>query len=238
MRRQPAPWPPAGARQSSPIHHQDVWEHASLGIDDEAVVDAEPNRAALVETVLPQRDRATGRPASPSSSSTGANSTCRFWPGARNGPEVLPCRAEIDFCAFPPGQAANRRLRAKWDDDSFEYQHTPRRFDFPAGGSAPCWSASPTWPAACWHLFGLRGYARVDFRVDGDGRPWILEVNANPCLSPDAGFRRRPGPGGDRLRPGGGADPGRRAAQTMPSRRATASPTQRRASTGARFAGN
>ncbi len=40
----------------------------------------------------------------------------------------------------------------------------------------------------CWHLFGLRGYARVDFRVDGNGVPWVLEINANPCLSPDAGF--------------------------------------------------
>jgi D-alanine-D-alanine ligase len=40
----------------------------------------------------------------------------------------------------------------------------------------------------CWKLFDLKGYARVDFRVDQEGRPWILEVNANPCLSPDAGF--------------------------------------------------
>ena len=40
----------------------------------------------------------------------------------------------------------------------------------------------------CWRLFDLAGYARVDFRVDSRGQPWILEINANPCLSPDAGF--------------------------------------------------
>ena len=40
----------------------------------------------------------------------------------------------------------------------------------------------------CWQLFGLRGYARVDFRVDKDGNPLVLEINANPCLALEAGF--------------------------------------------------
>ena len=40
----------------------------------------------------------------------------------------------------------------------------------------------------CWSLFGLSGYARVDFRVDTKGVPYVLEINANPCISPDAGF--------------------------------------------------
>ena len=40
----------------------------------------------------------------------------------------------------------------------------------------------------CWRLFDLRGYVRVDFRVDRAGQPWILEINANPCLSPEAGY--------------------------------------------------
>jgi D-alanine-D-alanine ligase len=39
----------------------------------------------------------------------------------------------------------------------------------------------------CWELFGLSGYARVDFRVDAEGQPFILEINPNPCLEPDAG---------------------------------------------------
>jgi D-alanine-D-alanine ligase len=28
----------------------------------------------------------------------------------------------------------------------------------------------------------------VDFRVAEDGVPLILEINTNPCISPDAGF--------------------------------------------------
>jgi D-alanine-D-alanine ligase len=41
---------------------------------------------------------------------------------------------------------------------------------------------------ACWELFGLKGYARVDVRVDKSGNIFVIEINANPCISPDGGF--------------------------------------------------
>jgi D-alanine-D-alanine ligase len=41
---------------------------------------------------------------------------------------------------------------------------------------------------ACWHLFGLKGYARVDSRIDSNENVYIIEINANPCISPDGGF--------------------------------------------------
>jgi D-alanine-D-alanine ligase len=103
-----------------------------------------------------------------------------------NGPQVLP-PAEILFRDFAPGTPRMVGYRAKWDPDSRAYQNTPRRFAEPAE-DGPLHKALRETALRCWDLFFLRGYARVDFRVDGCGRPWVLEVNANPCLSPDAGF--------------------------------------------------
>ncbi len=40
----------------------------------------------------------------------------------------------------------------------------------------------------CCRLLNLVGYVRVDFRVTTGGMPVILEINSNPCISPDAGF--------------------------------------------------
>jgi len=36
-----------------------------------------------------------------------------------------------------------------------------------------------------FRLLGLSGYARIDLRLDGDGQPHLIEVNANPDLASD-----------------------------------------------------
>jgi D-alanine-D-alanine ligase len=91
------------------------------------------------------------------------------------------------FVGYPPGKRKVVGYRAKWDDGSFESLHSQRSFEF-AESDDPLLQELVDMSRRCWHLFGMRGYARVDFRVDEDNQPWVLEINANPCLSPDAGF--------------------------------------------------
>jgi D-alanine-D-alanine ligase len=101
-------------------------------------------------------------------------------------PEVLP-PAEIRFINFPADQPQIVDYKAKWEVESFEYRNTVRRFDFDFGDK-PLLAKLIAMAVHCWEVFGLRGYARVDFRVDDHNNTWILEINANPCISPDSGF--------------------------------------------------
>jgi D-alanine-D-alanine ligase len=102
------------------------------------------------------------------------------------GPFVLP-PAEIDFSAYPTDKPRIVCYRAKCDTSSFEYHHTPRRFDFPPSDRQML-NRLLALSRECWRMFGLRGYARIDFRCDAGQQPWILEINTNPCLLPEAGF--------------------------------------------------
>lgn len=106
--------------------------------------------------------------------------------GGPDGPQVLPI-PEIEFLDFPDDKPRIVGYAAKWAEDSFECRHTVRRFVDP-NKEAPLCRQLGEIALRCWDIFRLRGYARVDFRVDGGGQPWVLEINANPCISPDAGF--------------------------------------------------
>ena len=103
-----------------------------------------------------------------------------------DGPVVLP-PAEIKFIDFPKDKPHIVGYRAKWETDSFEYRNTVRSFEFDEKDKALLDELFEL-SLSCWRLFRLNGYARVDFRVDEFGQPLVLEINANPCISPDSGF--------------------------------------------------
>lgn len=102
------------------------------------------------------------------------------------GLRVLPL-AEIEFRGFPDGKPRIVDYAAKWKDQSFEYLNTVRTVpavNVPEEVGARLRTAA----SAAWLALGCQDYARVDFRLDSQGVPYVLEVNANPDISPDAGF--------------------------------------------------
>jgi D-alanine-D-alanine ligase len=159
-----------------------VWEQGSRDMDDDAVFTGD---VPEVQRRLRQRVKNTNRPAFAEQYIEGREFNLAMLTGPGQV-EVLP-PAEVDFSAFPERKPRIVGYRAKWQADSFEYNNTPHRFDFPPA-DRPLLDELRRLARQCWNLFMLRGWGRVDFRVDQSGRPWILEVNANPCLSPDAGF--------------------------------------------------
>lgn len=160
-----------------------AWEHASQGIEDAAVVHVDA-AGELLGHLLRHLPRLGGEGFA-EAFVEGREFNLSLL-GSREGITVLP-PAEILFVDYPPEKRRIVGYRAKWDQEAFEYHHTPRRFLFPSE-DASLLARLTSLSRRCWDLFELRGYARVDFRVDPTGAPWILEINANPCLSPDAGF--------------------------------------------------
>jgi D-alanine-D-alanine ligase len=169
---------PEASSARGPWIVKSVWEHASLGLDDDSVI---ADRRA-VPGAIALRERQFG----------GRWFAERFVPGRElnvailaggTAPTALPV-AEIRFEHFPEGRPRIVGYAAKWNPGSAEYAQTVRSFAVEPALSAAAAEAA----LKCWDLFELSGYARVDIRVDGKDRLWVLEINANPCLSADAGF--------------------------------------------------
>jgi len=103
------------------------------------------------------------------------------------GDRVLPI-AEIDFREMPTGLWRIVSYRSKWEEGSLE--DTGALPNCPAD-LPPSLNAELAHIALdAWRTVGGDGYGRVDFRIDSAGRPWLLEINANPDLSPTAGLAR------------------------------------------------
>jgi D-alanine-D-alanine ligase len=106
--------------------------------------------------------------------------------GGKSGPTVLPV-PEMNFHNFPEGKPKIMGFRAKWVENSFEYENTSRSF-IDEEKEAGLVNKLREICLRCWDVFEIKGFCRVDFRLDKEGSPYVLEVNANPCISPGAGF--------------------------------------------------
>jgi D-alanine-D-alanine ligase len=169
-----------GFDPGAPVIVKPIWEHGSLGLDDGSVV-----KATEAAGVVAERETRFQTAHFAEAYVEGREFNLALLQRHR-GLRVLPI-AEILFEHWRKGRPRIVGYDAKWSPESAAYTGTPRRFGLER--YEPDLAARLKELAlACWRLFGLSGYARVDFRVDGDGRPWILEVNVNPCLTPDAGF--------------------------------------------------
>ena len=160
-----------------------LWEHASVGLESDSIVSKAPGKDIVRE--LSKRAPRLGGACFAEEYIHGREFNLSLL-GGPDGPQVLP-PAEIVFEGYDTSRPLIVGYRAKWEADSYEYHNTPRSFDFDSEDESLLATLKDL-ALQCWQEFGLRGYARVDFRVDDTGQPWILEINANPCISPDAGF--------------------------------------------------
>jgi D-alanine-D-alanine ligase len=153
-------------------------EHASVGLDRASVVIGAPAARRLIaektasfggswfaETYVEGREFDVSMVETP------------------GGPMVFPV-AEIRFTDHE-GRPKIYSYASKWEEETDDFESTPRIF--PAR-EEPLFSELDRLALAAWHEFGISGCCHVEFRVAEDGRPFILEVNANPCLTRDAGY--------------------------------------------------
>ena len=148
-------------------------EHGSAGLDHDcycadaaavAAVTARLGSRVLVQEFLPGRE----------------------FPVALWG-ETEPEFSSIGEMVFQNGLRLNT-YAAKWDDHSEEFKNSPLFYD---SEIAPSLRESVLAAArGVWHAVGAGGYLRVDIRLDAIGAPRVMDVNANPEMSPEVGMHR------------------------------------------------
>ena len=158
------------------------FEHASLGLDENSVINVRTSDELLA--AMQTRKAALGGSCMAEKYVDGREFSVSIMESADRHGQILGT-AEMVFRQDMAVKIVG--YEAKWEEGSEADQSTVRGFAFHKAEPALSRLLEQT-ALDCWDEMGLSGYARVDFRVDDQGRPYIIDVNANPCLSEDAGF--------------------------------------------------
>lgn len=155
-----------------------IAEDASVGLDDDSLVVAQHPDA--VYAAISRKEAAVGKACFAERFIEGREFTACMY-GDKIEVRVLD-PYEWVFEGFEEQHKAKIiTYDAKWNEHSFGFDHIVARYDFPAEERLLLERLAAI-ARQCWDLFGLSGYARVDFRLDANGMPWVLEVNGNPSF--------------------------------------------------------
>jgi D-alanine-D-alanine ligase len=156
-------------------------EDASIGIETKSVVTTLPELKKRVRHVIEQFDQ----PALVEEFIDGRELNVAIVGNRR--PTVFPI-SEIDMSTLPKQYHRIITYNAKWMKGTEEYEHT--KGVCPAVLPAQIEAIVKAMALQAYQIIGCRDYARIDFRLSRDNRPYILEVNPNPDISDEAGFSR------------------------------------------------
>jgi len=170
-----------------------VYEDGSMGLNQGSVVTA--NSISKLRQIIKSEERRTGNEVFAERFIDGREMHFSII-GEKGKPRLLyPC--EIKFTGYEEiNQAKIVDYRAKWEVDSIEYINTVSSNSIEDYDQELVEELNKI-SVTCWYEFGLKGYARIDFRIDNEGKPWVLEINANPCITPkESSFIRAAGKSG------------------------------------------
>jgi D-alanine-D-alanine ligase len=157
----------------------------SKGLEDSSVLAPGWDARALREVIL-AREAQYGGEFFAESYVAGREFKIGVIPGPTwRGHEVLPV-VELDFTKAMPSRPAVLTYDRTWGEvDPVD----PISWSFELPAENPALNSRLEGIATrCWEELPLRGWARFDVRLDAQGNPFVVDVNPNCSLSPDAGL--------------------------------------------------
>jgi len=159
-----------------------VWEHASKGIDSESIVTV--NSIEELREKIKAKNEKEGYEFFAEEFIDGREFNVAVI--SRDGEPICLNPAELKFYNFEKKHKIVD-FKAKWDVTSSQYDDIKICSEF-TDNDKELLNNLKIISLKAWEVFKIKGYARFDYRVSLDNQIYMLEVNANPCISPDAGF--------------------------------------------------